>query len=332
MIDSVKLYLEIEISKSDLSGLKWRKLQAESGRTVYVHVHKGVRIKYFPLSRRLCITGKILRLVDDSQIKNVDDVYGMDLDRFSDDINAYLNRLLRRTPLDIRDFTVSRIDYCFNVRTPYVDAYIDFLGRAFEAVDKGSRRNFAAEHGENGSVYIKTRSDYENNRKTAYALNFYNKEDWLKKKRQQGAHFSADDLLFVRDILRLEVQTYSRLVDRLAEELGMDRSFGSFLRYDVALYAMAKVYKNVFGGDAACDFYKYAFAKRVRLPEKARKLLELSAEHHRINSPENRHYLSKIKAVGIYPYCFLPKKSEPDVLSNPLGLILSKIEEMENRG
>jgi len=331
MIDSVTLNLVISIPDGDLNPTKWHRWVRDNGEVVYVHQHNQVKIKYFQVSQCLRITGKILRLVEQSNIKNVDDVYGMNLDGFTSDINFYINSLFYRTRVDIRMFSVTRMDYCFNVKTPYVESYVDLLSKAFRAVNNGSRKNFTAERGLHGSVYIKTRSEYMNNSKKYYALNFYNKEDWLNKKKQSGVRFSESDLAFVKDVLRLEVQVYSAQLSNIANKLGVERTFENFFSFEVALYVIGSAYKKIFGADESCDFYKYSFAKQATLTEKGKRLLELSAEHHGINNSENRYQITKIKKLGIYPYCFLPKEFELDVLENPVSLIRSKIDDIEKR-
>ena len=74
--------------------------------------------QYYPGTRTLYISGKIILLLADTRVLNLDDVYGIDIERFISDVNNVLNRLFTRVEIDIRDFTLSRIDYCFSVKTP----------------------------------------------------------------------------------------------------------------------------------------------------------------------------------------------------------------------
>lgn len=326
MIDSVTLNREVFLPPGELSEMTWSKYENAQSGTCYFTNRNGVTIKYYPNSGRLEIRGKILRLVNNSNVKNVDDVYGMDIDRFVRDINRAFNRLFHTAEFDLRDFTATRMDYCFNVQTDFVQTYLDFLASAFEAVKNGNRINYSAERGLSGSVYIKPKGEYESKKKTSYALNFYDKEDWLKQKQNEGTVFSDEDICFVNGVLRLEVQTYSRGVKELAKQLGIGCTFGELLSYDVAQAMISKIYKNVFRGEIGHDFYKYSAAKDAKLPTVAMRVLELSAEHHKVTDSKHRYGVNKVKEAGIYPYCLLPKNIEPDVLSNPLLLIESKIQ------
>ena len=56
-------------------------------------------------------------------------------DEFLDAVNDRLNDLFMEPVIDLREFVVTRIDYCFNVETPYVQDYLAFLGRAFQKTD-----------------------------------------------------------------------------------------------------------------------------------------------------------------------------------------------------
>ena len=197
MIDSVSMSTQIYIPKEEFTRFLWGELSANGDFELsYIHKENGVTIKYFPNTHTLRISGKIIRLVSDSNISNFDDVYGTDRETFISDVNEKINRLFNTVTVDIRDFNVSRIDYCFNIYTPYTKEYLDFLTKAFNAVNKGARKNFAYEQDLHGSVYVKTKADYDNARKSNYALNFYDKEDWLRN-RSEDISFSDEDIAYI---------------------------------------------------------------------------------------------------------------------------------------
>lgn len=326
MIDSVTLNRNIFLPSSEFPKMKWAKYKNRQGGNCYFTRIRGVVIKYYPNSGRMTIQGKILQMVNDSNVKNLDDVYGMDIDRFLGDVNGALNRLFCTVELDIRDFTATRMDYCFNVQTDYVETYLDFLANAFDAVNSGNRKNFSAERGLSGSVYIKPKGEYEAQKKTTYALNFYDKEDWLKGKQKEGTVFPDEDMAFVKGLLRLEVQVYSQYIKNMANRLGIGCTFGELLDYNVAQAIMRKIYNLVFRAGIGQNFFKYSAAKDAQFRPKVKAVLERSAEHHRITGAEYKYGVDKIKEAGIYPYCFLPKNIELDELPNPLLLIENKIQ------
>lgn len=175
MIDYVSLYTQINIPKGNFSPLTWALIHGEKG-SFFFKKMRTVKIKYHIETRRFSITGKLINLFYDTQVLNVDDIYGRDIERFTKEVNEYLSRLTG-VKIDINAFTVARVDYCFNVETPFVQTYLDVLNGAFKTVDTGKRMNFSAENKTPGSVYVKTTSDYRKNTRTNYTLNFYNKAE-----------------------------------------------------------------------------------------------------------------------------------------------------------
>lgn len=332
MIDSVSMSLQIHIPSSELTKPKWKKLPAKGDyQPAYLHRENDVTIKYFPHTHTLRIRGKIIRLVSDSSIKNFDDIYGTDRDAFINDINESINRLFKTISVDIREFTVSRIDYCFNVRTPFVKEYLDFLTGAFNAVNTGVRKNFAYERDKSGSVYVKTRSDYENNRNTNYVLNFYDKEDWLNNKKKERVNFSQEDVDYAQGIFRLEIQAYSKCIKSIEKKHRVSRTFEDLFSFEIAQATLEDVYRKVFKAGIEHEFYKYASAKQIAESPRAKEVLQRSAEHHQVTSQEYSYIVKQIKNSGIYPYYFLPKSFELDVLPSPLWLIKDKIQQLHNQ-
>ena len=105
------------IPKAEFNSMRWRYEDYDTN-AYYLHIINSVKIRYYPGTRTLYISGKIILLLADTRVLNLDDVYGIDIERFISDVNNVLNRLFTRVEIDIRDFTLSRIDYCFNVKTP----------------------------------------------------------------------------------------------------------------------------------------------------------------------------------------------------------------------
>ena len=270
-------------------------------------------------------------LLRDTQVLNVDDVYGADIDSFIMQINAYLNRLLTRPMLDIRWFKVKRIDYCFNIKTDHVQTYLDFMTKAFMCVNKRSRKNYAQEKKLKGSVYGKTKSDYDQNERRNYVLNFYDKTDRLMKLKAKGMKIRDEDIEAAKNILRLEVQCGYQLVKQLCQALSIENLFGNLFDYAVAVAAEERAYYRVFGCGVEQDFYAYQAAKKLLPPrsDAARAALYSAATNHRIRGKKYAHGCSVIKKAGIYPHCFLPEGCGADRLDNPLKLILAKLESMQ---
>lgn len=323
MIDYVSLYTQINIPKGNFSPLTWALIHGEKGSFFFKKI-RTVKIKYHIETQRFLITGKLINLFYDTQVLNVDDIYGRDIERFTKEVNEYLSRLTG-VKIDINTFTVARVDYCFNVETPFVQTYLDVLNGAFKTVDTGKRMNFSAENKTPGSVYIKTTSDYRKNTRTNYTLNFYNKAEWIENQREQGGWISKEDDGFAKNVLRLEVQVSYTLLKAICKKHRMERIFRNFFAYEMAFETICTVYSRIFHCDMQHDFYTYKTAKQIISNRKARAVLELAAEHHTVSTSKYSYAVSLIKNKGIFPYAFISAKAEVDYLPNPLKLIQDKI-------
>ena len=135
----------------------------------------------------------------------------------------------------------------------------------------------------------------------------------------------ADDWTYAENVLRLEVQCGYQFLKTLCEKQGISRCFGDLLSYEVAYQAEAMIYNRVFKADVNQAFYLYKVAKdRIGNPM-AKKVLECSAEHHRITDSKYTYGRKQIQDAGVYPFAFLKKGSGVEVLPNPLKLIWGKL-------
>lgn len=117
-----------------------------------------------------------------------------------------------------------------------------------------------------------------------------------------------------------------RLHQGTVREAEHSKAFGDLLSCEVAYYAEAMIYRRVFKADAAQDYFAYQTAKkRLGKQRKALDVLERSAEHHRITDSKYAHGRKQIQKAGIFPFAFLKKGSEVEVLENPLRLIWDKL-------
>ena len=89
MIDYLTLLDYIEIDERKLSALRWTKIINEYGE-YYVHRKNTIEIKYYPSTTKIKIEGKISNLFSDSQVQNVDDLFGADTERFIEAVNDKL--------------------------------------------------------------------------------------------------------------------------------------------------------------------------------------------------------------------------------------------------
>lgn len=325
MIDYVRLHYSIDIQEKAFSPLMWKTSTTDSGQRFFWHTKRGVKIRYYSTTKVLTVDGKILMLLYDTQVQNFDDIYGTKRELFIDDMNAVLKRLLPSCDINICDFSVTRIDYCFNVETPYVREYIDFLGRAFQAVDHGNRKNYTEEHALNGSVYIRTASDYRDNSNKNYTVNFYNKLDRLQYLQRTGVQVSEADMALAENILRLEVQCGYQMIQRQCKRFCIENSFGCLFDCNIALNTISNAYSLVFKGNWQADYYTYQEAKRrLKGKQAALKTILAAATNHSITAPKYAYSRNQAKEAGVYPFCFLPSNSSVSHLENPMKLLLKK--------
>lgn len=330
MIDYVHLYLDIDIRSDMFKPKVWRERILLDGTFLYVARIRSVIFRYYPYRGRLKISGKILQMAVDSQVLNPDDVYGADIPQFVEDMNQHINTLFVGINIDICDFYVQRIDYCFNVYTGHVKEYLDFMTAAFHQANTDVRVNFTERRKLNGSVYIKTNSDYDHNSRRRYVLNYYDKSDRLHYLRRKGLRIAQDDWKYAEGVLRLEIQCGYEYIKTLLKDKDLNNSFRNMLSYSLALHAHEKAYERVFRHPGTADYYTYQAAKsKLKQNSRAAKTLKASSQGKRIILDSDHDYgRKKIIEKNICPFTFLPRNGDVDMLENPIKLIRKKLEGM----
>lgn len=325
MIDYVRLHKSIHIPKRLFNPMIWTPLETEQETAFFQRKENRVTLRYYPETENLTIAGKIVTLLHDTQVSNLDDIYGARLDLFYEDINQVLSRFLPGLSIDIRSFEVSRVDYCFNVETPYVNSYIELMTRAHRMINHGQKINFTDEKELSGSVYIKNTAEYRKNLRTNYTLNFYDKTDQLTKLQKDGAYVSEVDMALAKDILRLEVQASHLFIKNLCQHFSIEKTVEDLFQYRVAIFAITTAYSRVFHATETQDYYTYAEAKKL-VPKNTRlaATLRSASTSHSITDKQYSYGRMMARKAGIFPYCFLPKGGDPSHLKNPIQLILDK--------
>ena len=97
-------------------------------------------------------------------------------------------------PLD--GWKAHRIDFTYNIHTPYVKDYIRLMHKA-------DLRGFTIKRDQHGHRSMKSGSLYINN--SAVTLNFYDKADEMTK-AEGGTRHTPEEISQAKDILRIEVQ------------------------------------------------------------------------------------------------------------------------------
>lgn len=118
--------------------------------------------------------------------------YSLFQDRFNQEIKSFNLPFLP----DLSGWKAHRIDFTYNLRTPYVTEYI----RLFHKADL---RGFTIKKDQHGHRSMKPGSLYINN--SAVTLNFYDKQDEMIK-AEGGTRHTPEEISQAKDILRIEVQ------------------------------------------------------------------------------------------------------------------------------
>ena len=86
------------------------------------------------------------------------------------------------------------------------------------------------------------------------------------------------------------------------------------------------VYTLVFKGTFDADYYTYDDAKKLLNGQQAALKSIYVAASHRITEAKYTYGAKKAKLLGVYPYCFLPKKGRVSSLENPIKLLHRKLD------
>lgn len=118
--------------------------------------------------------------------------YSLFQQRFNEEIKSFNLPFLP----DLSGWKAHRIDFTYNLRTPYVKDYIRLMHKA-------DLRGFTIKKDQHGHRSMKPGSLYINN--SAVTLNFYDKADEMQK-AEGGTRHTPEEIQEAKDILRIEVQ------------------------------------------------------------------------------------------------------------------------------
>lgn len=159
-----------------------------------------------------------------------------DIDAVEQAFNQVVQKFCPLMPV-FEDWKVNRIDYCVNVRTPYVEEYLDLL-------KKGKRPYLKDWYDRQGNYSQKPGSLYlVSTAKKKYrgiTVCFYNKRDEMRKKLgvsdQEAEWDEIDDVLqLAENVLRLEIQCHKQKTEYLRKKYKMPtKEIKHFLNPEIA--------------------------------------------------------------------------------------------------
>lgn len=220
------------------------------------------------------------------------------------------------------NWKVSRIDYAFQFRTPYLQTYLDLLQR-------GRIAKYFTEHEYATSVYATANT---------VNLNFYDKQAQLQSK----SYLKASDIETAKNLLRLEVQCKFDYLQKLKRKFELDgMSVRDFWDANIAEHVLRYRIKMLAGEQ---DFYRLDEAERklklqagnnafilcsllrdIAQADDAQSAKEnFCRKHSGISSGKYDKLLHRLrKKFGINPLTFPADENLPAVLKNPCALITS---------
>ncbi len=373
MIDKIRINKIINIPPEAFKPTQWRcskKPYHGVEKTKYTHKDNSIHITYSVESQRLVITGRLVALsVIDNKVSNLDELlqgaagitvkqehidghvnyilepYAQDLPALMQQINTKLYDLLGIN-VDIGTFKVTYIEICFNVLTEYVNEYIQIFNKVFWERDPKRYKNYIMEMKEpsNTSFYIKSKRQFEKNKKRGFTINFYNKMNQLSKLLQERIRkantckryqirFKLEDMEGAQNVLRLEVQCSYDMLTRISESFGFDnktREFNEFININLCRDIVVGRYLDFIGEG---DFYTYDFAKKIieesDLPKNEKNnllnyILKAVRGHKVTTHPK---YKKALRELGVH-WCFIPKGWGVDRLESAIRLLERHVEEV----
>ena len=346
MFDSIRLYTKL--NQKNINVTTWEK-DVKKGESYYYTFVNGVWLAYYPLTNSLIISGRILNVIYNERSKNIDDMFSTatELTEFFCSVNRVLNQYIVNAKLDITKMKVTKIDYCFNLFTDFVDEYISLFNLYYKhnKDSKFSRyRNYGIENklSDDSSFYLKPNADYERNTRKNFVINFYNKRDQLINKRKKDiekkgySRISDAEIVESMNILRLEVQVCYISLRNLCKKYHISwkhRCLLDLLDISIARDVLKYEIERFF---TLHDFYSYDRIVKL-LKEQGYKANDKIFEYvydvsHHKKTSSYRRYEKILKELDVFPYMFIPTKWRIDKLDNPLKLIDKKISDNHLEG
>lgn len=233
------------------------------------------------------------------------------------EVEQKFNEVLEQIHLDLNTFfhwTLNRIDYCINIKTPYVKEYIKLFQRCslpYRFSIPYDKKAKVRKHKE-GSLYIFNNSTI---------INFYNKE--LERFNNTGKILES-----AKDILRLEIQCKKGKTDYMKYKYNFDIKYlGYFTSEELSIKTISTYFDKIIGKG---DYYKLDKARAIinssgytkATKDKLINVLELINKHKSIDKArENSNYskdsfnryIKKIRELNINPIT-IPRRWTIDCL------------------
>ena len=339
MIDSVRLHSTFY--KDDIDVSTWNEVLTKDGLYYQIFIN-GVWLAYYPNTHSLIISGRILKLVHNERSKNLDDIFVdiADLTEFFCSINKVVNQYIINKKFDVLKMKTSKIDFCVNIFTPWVDTYVTLFNLIYVHY-KDTRfkryKNYVYENDleYNSSFYLKTNNDFDNNTRKNFVVNFYNKSNQLETKRQEEialngySSITQKDIDEMRGCLRMDVQVCYTTLRRFCKTHNIPWKKRTLLDFiDISL-AMDVIKYEVGRFFTLFDFYTYDEVVKI-LKDNGFKSKDKIFDYvykisHHMKTSSYRKHREILEDLDICPLMFIPSKFKIKKLKNPYKLVEEKI-------
>lgn len=261
-----------------------------------------------------------------------------DIDTLEDDVKSIIERVnrkiyeLTKVRMDIREFRTSYIEVTFNLfEVEHVDRYIEMFNLIFDMKDDPRYKNYVREHNleRYTSFYVKSQSNYRDNKNDSYTVNFYNKKnqlEYLEVNPRNNSNVTIQDKHLAENVLRLEVQLAYQGIKAVGA------TFKNFLDINVCKDVILSKYRWFISKNENLDFYSYKAAKEIIIkseldPKVKGGLLDYIKSKKKYHKNTISKYRTLLASLGIH-WCFIPTKWGIDYLESPMKLLNQKIDDI----
>lgn len=207
----------------------------------------GIRLVTYRVYENKIFKGRVVSCkINFKRLIEKKDRIGVYREADHDAVMKKFNEIMLELQLPEWDYwIVNRIDYCVNVRTPYVKEYImlfqksDIPSHQRLTYDKKTRNKSHKD----GSLYLpaKARDSRKRKNKTgSQTINFYDKQDELIKECA-----AVEEIEQAQDILRLEVQCNYPKLDYIKRKYDLDRSLDTLLSAEICIEVLQRAILQV---------------------------------------------------------------------------------------
>jgi hypothetical protein len=207
----------------------------------------GIRIVAYEVYEQKIFKGKVASCrINFRRLIEKDDKISVYVEADHDEVVKRFNEIMQMLQLPTWTYwTVNRMDYCVNVKTPYVKEYIalfqkgDIPSHQRLSYDRRTRNKSHKD----GSLYLPARARDSRKRKNktgSQTINFYDKQDELIKENA-----TAEEIEQAKDILRLEVQCNYPKLDYIKRKYDLDRDLDTLLSAEISVEVLQRAILQV---------------------------------------------------------------------------------------